>query len=350
MRSPLFSAVPLLLVIFCLDFARAGSSTGHLTPFSRNSRTRFQHLATTAKTKRKIRLDFASASSSLSPSGGGSDFDPLSATPTESSTHKSHSPITSRPDSPAKVKKTDSGFSNELELGFSNSAYRYAGEEFPNQTFDYSLAPSYKTKCFSVDCSFGGKVAGSFNMNQSNKHIGDTLQVSLDFKPSKWAGLWAPKYTLKSNLPARPREFADQMAFAYGVGFGLGTTPELLGTKVIGFSGSADFVKNEYKGPIVSQADWSSRQALTTNFNFTEEISATVIFANIWVSKYDNTDLQIVQMIQSLNWSALDWLELSVGHNNTGPLYSDAGSRIDPSLVSIDNSVISIGATIKNSF
>jgi hypothetical protein len=243
------------------------------------------------------------------------------------------------------------GFTNELQMGYSNSAYRYAGEEYPAKSVDFALAPRFETTCFSLNCIYLAKIVGGFDLNNSGKNELGLFQLGVKFVGDPWGGYLAPGYSLLGYLPATPKEInVDLMKYGFGSAFSLATTPELLGTDFIAFSGSISLRKNIHEGPELKQQDWSSRQALITDFNFTKSIAGTLVFAHILGVTYEGTEKDLLEMIQSVKWQATDWLELNLGHSNFGPMYTAESSRLDSDIVSIEKSVISIGFGITNSF
>lgn len=294
--------------------------------------------------RRKILLDFAQSKDATSghlPSGKYAQSRNL--------VDKNPSPSKEAPEKKPSAPQT--GFTSQIQIGYSNSAYRYAGEDYPAKSLDLAIAPTYDTTCFSAKCTYLLKILGGFDLNNHGKNELALLQFGLKFPGDPWGGYLAPSYSLLGYLPATPKEINDdKMIFGYGGAFGLATTPELLGTEFIDFSASLSVRKNNHQGTPVSQQDWVTRQALVTNLNFTKTIGATAVFGHIWSVGYDKAEKEVLEMIQMVKWSATDWLDLNLSHSNIGPLYTADGTRLDTDLVSIDNSVISVGFSITNKF
>ncbi len=243
------------------------------------------------------------------------------------------------------------GFTNQIQVGYSNSAYRYAGENYPSKSFDFALAPTFETTCFGIKCIYLTKIVGGLDLNNKNKNELAMIQFGLKFPGDPWGGYLAPAYSLLGYLPATPKEINDEhMMYGAGGAFGLATTPELMGTEFVVFTGSLSFRKNIHEEPLVAQTDWTSRQAIITDLNFTKTFGATLVFGHIYSIGYDKTEIEITELIQGLRWQTTDWLELSVSHSNTGPMFKGEGTQLNTDVISIDNSVVSFGVGITNSF
>jgi hypothetical protein len=266
--------------------------------------------------------------------------------------------IQTRPNPSITKNKSDSagseeqkiGFSNELQVGYSNSAYRYAGEEYPAKSIDFGLVPSFETTCFTAKCILAAKIIGGFDLNNHGKNELALFQLGLKFPGEAWGGYLAPSYSLLGYLPATPGEINnDKMIFGYGGAFGLATTPDLMGGEFLAFTGTISLRKNVHEEQL-KQQDWSTRQALITDLNFSKTIGASLVFGHIYGSKYDGTENEILELIQSIKWMAAEWLELNLSHGNTRPMFVGDGAQVNTDLVSIDNSVISLGVGITTSF
>lgn len=243
------------------------------------------------------------------------------------------------------------GFKNSFNIGYSNSAYRYAGEDYPAKSIDLALTPSWETTCFSIKCILAAKMLAGFDLNNSERFDMGLFQLSLKFPGDPWGGYFTPIYAVSGYVPATRKEINEEkMVYGAGAGFSLGTTPELMGGEFLKFVGSINFRKNVQSEILDKSTDWVSRQALTTTLNFTKSINAEIVFGHIWGITYDRNENEILEMSQALNWNATDWLELSVGHGNIGPMFNDAGQRMDTDFVSINNSVLSLGIGINSAF
>lgn len=243
------------------------------------------------------------------------------------------------------------GFTSNIQIGYSGSAYRYSGEEYPSRSIDFGFVPTFDSKCFSIKCIYSLKIIGGFDENNKNKPELALIQLGLKFPGNPWGGLVAPAYSLLGYLPATPKEInVDHMQYGFGGAFILATTPELMGTEFIAFTGSVSMRKNIHDEPLIKQADWVTRQAIITDLNFTKTIGASFVFGHIYSTTYDNTEKEITELIQSIKWQANDWLELNLSHSNIGPMFRGEGAEVNTDLVSIDNSVISVGVSITNAF
>lgn len=250
--------------------------------------------------------------------------------------------------------ETKIGFNSQIEFGYSNSAYRYAGENYPSKSFDFGIAPSFETTCFSLRCIYLVKITGGFDLNNNNNNNKSELamiQMGLKLPGDPWGGYFTPTYSFLGYLPAAPKEINDDhMMYGFGGAFSLATTPELMGSKLLAFTGSLSIRKNIHDGSLDKQADWTTRQAIVTDINFTDTFGATLVFGHIYSLGYDKAEKEITELIQGLHWQTLKWLELSISHSNTGPMFKGEGTALNTDLISIDNSVISLGVGITNSF
>jgi hypothetical protein len=236
-------------------------------------------------------------------------------------------------------------------VSYNNSAYRYAGEDYPAKSLDFALAPSLDSSCFGIKCSWGAKILGTQDLHSEGRYETNGLQFGLKIPGAKWADYWMPGYSMTVFLPTTTKEInVDRFQYGVGGSFSLGTTPELMGGDFVGLKGVVSLRKNIHENSSGKLQNWVSRQALTSALKFTDSFSAELVFGHIYGLSYDRTENEIIELSQSVSWTPVDWLELSLGHSNNGPMFNDAGDRMDTSLVSIDNSVISFGFGISNSF
>ena len=293
------------------------------------------------KKKRKLFLNFANSKNRLLKKESNQDSN-------ESLNTNSTASTSSIPTSDDKPKQ---GFESSIQLGYSNSAYRYSGEEYPAKSIDFAFAPTYTTTCFSLNCIYAIKILGGIDLNKHEKTEFGLIQFGIKFPGDPWGGYLAPGISFAGYLPATPKEINDDhMLYGFGSAFSLATTPELMGTKVISFKGSVSVRKNIHEGELIKQQDWVTKQALATEINFTEKLSAKILFSHILSVNYNKSETEIIEQIQTLAWQSTDWLSLEIGHSNTGPIFSPAGERLVTTPVSIDNSVISVGFEITNHF
>jgi len=244
-----------------------------------------------------------------------------------------------------------SGITNQLLLGYSNSAYRYDGEDFPTKSVDFIWAPLYSTTCFSVRCIYNGRFTGGLDLNNKNKNEFGLLQFGLRFAPEPWGGYFTPDFGLRGFLPATPKEINDDyMVFGYGAAFSLSTTESLLGTDFIMFTAAFSARKDVFEVTLPTQRNWMGREALLIDFKFTNSLFSTLLFGHIFNELNDKSNKDALELIQSVTWRYNDWLSLVVSHSNTKPTYMGDSSQIDTRMVTPDQSVISFGTLITNSF
>lgn len=245
------------------------------------------------------------------------------------------------------------GFTNQFVIGYSNSAFRYAGEDFPEKSIDFIWAPLFESTCFSINCIYNFRVLGGFDLNQEGKNELGLLQFGIRFPGEPWGGYLTPDYAIRGFLPATPKEINDdKMMYGYGGAFSLATTPELFGTDFITVTVALSARKDiQAESELLkSQRNWMGREAIFFDFKFTESFYATVLFGHIYNEYYDQTNKDIVELIQSVKWKANDWLDLILSHSNTRPTYLGESSQIDNRLINVDNSIISFGIGLTHSF
>lgn len=255
--------------------------------------------------------------------------------------------------SESKKEESKIGFTNQFVIGYSNSAYRYAGEEFPAKSIDFIWAPLFESSCFSINCIYHARIIGGFDLNQEGKNELALLQFGLRFPAEPWGGYLTPDYSIRGFLPATPKEInKDNMIYGYGGAFTLATTPELFGTDFITVTVALSARKDVQDESVVlmSQRNWMGREAIIFDFKLTESFYASALFGHIYNEYYDQTNKDIMELIQSVKWKATKWLDLMVLHSNIRPTYLGEDSQIDNRLVNVDNSIISFGIGLTHSF
>lgn len=255
--------------------------------------------------------------------------------------------------SETKTEESKIGFTNQFVIGYSNSAYRYAGEDFPAKSIDYIWAPMFESTCFSINCVYNLRVLGGFDLNQEGKSELGLLQFGLRFPAEPWGGYLTPDYSIRGFLPATPKEInEDKMVYGYGGAFSLATTPELFGTDFIAITVAFSVRKDVQEESVLlkSQRNWMGREAILFDFKFTESFYATALFGHIYNEYYDQTNKDIVELIQSIKWKATNWFDLMLLHSNTRPTYLGESAQVDNRLVNVDNSIISFGIGLTHSF
>lgn len=294
-----------------------------------------------AKIKKKISLNFVEDEEDAV-SGSSKDRN-------EASDSKHHSRLSKRGEENSADKKV--GFSSTMVLGYSNSAYRYAGEDYPTKSINYVFNPSFEAKCLSATCISFLKIAGLFDQNKSGEHSFEALQLGFKLQTTPWSGYLKPSYTITGNFPAKPEELGKD-AFQFGVGgaFSLATTPELMDSDFLSFIGMVNIRRNFHDGDPTTQTQWASRQSLTTNLQFTEKWSASFVAAHVWGLTYLSEPKDILELNETIGWEATKNVKLTLEHSNGSPMFNADGSRLDTNLVSIDNSVITFGLELSNSF
>jgi len=244
------------------------------------------------------------------------------------------------------------GFTNQFAIGYSNSAFRYAGEEFPAKSVDFAWAPTFDTTCFTIKCNYNARILGGFDMNESGKNELALVQFGLKFPQDPWGGYLTPSYHMRGFLPATPKEInKDNMLYGYGAAFILETTPELLGTEFITITTALSLRKDVQEADkLTNQRNWMGREALLFDFKFTDSIFATVLFGHIFNEYYDHSNNDILELIQMIKWQANDWLDLNISHSNTRPTYLGESAQLDNRVIDVDNSIVSFGIGITNKF
>lgn len=245
------------------------------------------------------------------------------------------------------------GFTNQFVIGYSNSAYRYAGEEFPAKSIDFIWAPLFESTCFSINCIYNFRVLGGFDLNQEGKNELGLLQFGMRFPAEPWGGYLTPDYSIRGFLPATPNEInKDKMIYGYGGAFTLATTPELFDTDFITVTVAFSIRKDiqDESAVLKDQRNWMGREAILFDFKLTESFYATALFGHIYNEYYDQSNKDIMELIQSVKWKATKWLDLMVLHSNIRPTYLGEASQIDNRLVNVDNSIISLGIGLTHSF
>lgn len=240
------------------------------------------------------------------------------------------------------------GFTNYMELGYSGSAYRYSGEEYPIRRLDFVWTTAFENTCFTIYCIYVTRVTGIFDINNKNKNEFRSLLLGLRFPGELWGDILAPEYGVRGFLPATPDEInKDGHAFGYGGYFTLTTTPQLLGTDFYKISVGVNFRKDEYKVPVEKQKEWSSRQALVLDFLWTETLFTTFVFGYNYTSFFDQSEREIKEYTQTIRWRPNGWLDLMINHSNFGEFNSFDSSSGGADLVSIGTSTVgfSIGIT-----
>lgn len=253
----------------------------------------------------------------------------------------------------SKVEEGKIGFTNQLVVGYSNSAYRYEGEEFAAKSIDFIWAPQFESNCFSINCVYNARILGGFDLNQEGKNELGLLQFGMRFPAEPWGGYLTPDYSIRGFLPATPKEINnDKMIYGYGGAFILTTTPDLFGTDFIMVSVALSIRKDVQDESIVlkDQRNWMGREAILFDFKFTESLYSTVLFGHIYNEYYDQTNKDIMELMQSVKWKATKWLDLMVLHSNIRPTYLDESAQIDNRLVNVDNSIISFAIGLTHRF
>lgn len=242
------------------------------------------------------------------------------------------------------------GFNSDISLGYSNSAYRYAGEDYPAKSLDFGMAPSLESSCFGTRCVYFAKIGGGVDLNTDKSEI-SLFQFGLKLPGDPWGGRLRPTLAGFAFVPTTQKEIqVDRAQYSLGGSFSLSSTPALMGGEFLGLTAAVSFRKNVHEQQLATLQNWASRQAFIADLNFSKTLSASFVFGHIVGFSYDGSNKEVIELGQSISWQASDWLNFSLGHNNTGPLFSTAGNRIDTSLVSIDNSVVSASIGISNSF
>jgi hypothetical protein len=250
-----------------------------------------------------------------------------------------------------KMSEQKIGLSNDIQLGYSNSAYRYAGEEYPEKSFDFLINPVLESSCFSITCKYFAKLTGGVNLNDNSKAEVSLFQFGIKLPTDAWMGYLKPTYSIFGVLPTTEKQLqVEHQLYGIGGGFNLSTTPELLGSDFLKLTGGFSLKKNVHEVSADKVQSWVARQFLITDLKFSEAFSAQVLFGHINGVNYDGSEKEILEMNQSVTWQATDIVSFSLGHSNNGPLFNDAGQRLDPSMVSIDQSVISFSLGLTNSF
>ncbi|MEY4615672.1 MAG: hypothetical protein RJB66_632 [Pseudomonadota bacterium] len=335
--SLLFSS---LIAPFSLLHARAKTSSSSLakgvTPIKNGKK----------KGKpRRLYLDFSEQNDSLSK--------PTTTNETKVSTPlQSSSGTYTRPKTlQAKTPIQRVGFSNDLQIGYSNSAYRYAGEDYPERSIGFLLNPVLESSCFDFTCRYYVKMTGELNLNDNSKGEISLFQFGIKIPTEAWLGSFRPTYALFGVIPTTKRQLqVEQQLYGVGASLGLTTTPSLFDNNFLKFTGGLSFKKNVNESSIDKAQSYVGRQFLMTDFMFSENFYAEVIFGHINGVSYDGSENELIEMSQSLNWQATEIFSFSIGHGNTGPMFNNASHRLDPSLVSIDNSVLSFALGITNQF
>lgn len=252
---------------------------------------------------------------------------------------------------PRETEDQSKGITNLLQLGYSNSAYRYAGEKYPVQSVDVLWAPSISSTCFTFKCIYSGRFLGGFDLNQNGKNEMALIQLALRFPTEPWGGYLAPEYILRGFLPASSNEInRDKMTYGYGGIFNLASTPELMGSDFVTVIGSLGVRKDVYSSPLIAQKEWSLREALIFDLKWSNTISTMFLFSYIYSSYYDRSEKEGKELIQILKWTVNEWFDVSLVHSNTGSYFAGEGyDKVDTDLVSINDSVltISLGFTSK---
>lgn len=249
------------------------------------------------------------------------------------------------------MEKQELGFTNQLVIGYSNSAFRYEGEEFPAKSVDFIWVPMLNSTCFSLECVYSARMIGGLDLNQEGKNEFALLQFGVRFPQSPWWGYLAPSYDLRGFLPATPGEINDdKMSYGYGAGFSLSSTPALFDTDVITVTAALSLRKDVHDAPLTIQRNWMGREALLFDFKLSKSVSATALFGHIYNEYYNQTSRDILELIQIVRWKTNDWLDLMLSHSNLKPAYVGEGTQIDGRFVTPDNSIISIGLGITNKF
>lgn len=240
------------------------------------------------------------------------------------------------------------GFTNYFEAGYSGSAYRYSGEEYPSRKIDFIWATAYESTCFSIYCIYGTRITGYFDQNNKNKNELRLVQLGIRFPGDLWGDYFAPEYNARILLPATPDEInKDQLSFGYGGAFVLATTPQLLGTDFYKISVGINFRKDLYKIPVEKQREWASRQAIVFDLKWTDTIFSSLVFAYNYSSHFDQTEKEFKEYSQNLRWRPNSWLDLMISHSNIGEFNSFDSNSGGADLVSIGTSTIgfSVGVT-----
>ena len=318
---------------------------------SKQSKGRVSPSATKTSKPRRLYLNFTDSQtrSTIPPITDDSDL--------QTPQHKPNETLVTKPKTSSRIKLSPGlsaekvGFTSVVFLGYSNSAYRYAGEDYPAKNLDFGISPSLDASCFSFRCSYFLRAAGIYDLHTEGKSELSLFQFGLRVPGNPWAQALTPSLSIFGFLPTTQRELETQKSlYSFGGSVSLSTTPELMGTNFIGFTAIVSARRNVHEQQTPDVQLWATRQALSSNFNFTKTLTGSLIVGHIFGENYDGTSSELLELGQSISWQTNEWLNLSLGHNNSGPMFNTAGDRMDTSLVSIDNSVISLSLSLTNSF
>lgn len=250
-----------------------------------------------------------------------------------------------------KAKKDSLEFKNTLKLGFDHSAYRKEGEDFPTQALSYMINPTLSGACFSIEsCEFGAAIEGEKDLHSNGKHSLSAINVAGKLKPSPWGKRVKPSFGLVFHFPATDEEIEQRFQFGTSGSFGLGTTPELMGSDFMSIGLKIDLRRNFHGGAPTGSPEWASRQGVNLAFNLAKTVELSLSLGHIWTQDYLGQAKEVLNWNQGLTWEANELWTFFVEHNNGSPMFSADGSRLDTNVISIDNSVLSAGLRLTQTF